>query len=92
MGLLILIFIKSSNNTGLLLLCEAQLGDPMFELNQSDYMAAENCKKQGALATKGLGRSVPLKWEDASVVHEDLKGVKMVIPFAFLPTVQSVSY
>lgn len=51
----------------------------MFELNQSDYMAAENCKAKGALATKGLGRSVPLEWEDASVVHESLKGVKMVL-------------
>ncbi|KAH8145222.1 uncharacterized protein LAJ45_10783 [Morchella importuna] len=67
----------SSNNTGLLLLCEAQLGDPMFELNGSDYNAAQNCAKANALATKGLGRSVPLKWEDASVVNESLKGVKM---------------
>lgn len=50
----------------------------MFELAQSDYMAAENCKAKGALATKGLGRSVPLEWEDASIVHESLKGVKMV--------------
>lgn len=61
-----------------MLLCEAQLGDPMFELNRSDYNAAENCAKANALATKGLGRSVPLKWEDASVVNESLKGVKMV--------------
>lgn len=51
----------------------------MFELNGADYYAAENCKNANALATKGIGRSVPLKWEDASVVHEDLKGIKMVI-------------
>lgn len=68
---------RASNNTGLLLLCEAQLGNPMFELSSSDYYAAENCAKANAIATKGLGRSVPLKWEDASVVNTDLGGVKM---------------
>jgi len=66
-----------SNNTGLLMLCEAQLGDPMYELVNSDYHAAENSKKAGALATKGKGRTAPLKWMDAGAVSEGLKGVKM---------------
>ncbi|RPB24269.1 PARP-domain-containing protein [Terfezia boudieri ATCC MYA-4762] len=66
-----------SNNTGLLMLCEAQLGDPMYELTHSDYLAAENSKKAGALATKGKGRTAPLEWMDAGCVSEGLKGVKM---------------
>jgi len=66
-----------SNNTGLLMLCEAQLGDPMYELVNSDYHAAENSKKAGALATKGKGRTAPLEWMDAGCVSEELKGVRM---------------
>lgn len=69
--------VHASGNNGLLLLCEAQLGDPMFELKHADYYAARNSKSAGALATKGLGRTAPLKWEDASIVNENLKGVKM---------------
>ena len=61
-----------------MLLCEAQLGDPMYECRGPDYHAATKCKQAGHLATKGLGRTAPLKWEDASVVSEELKGVQMV--------------
>jgi len=68
---------SASDNTGLLLLCEAQLGDPMYECQGADYRAATKCKQAGRLATKGLGLTVPLKWEDAGVVHEDLRGVQM---------------
>lgn len=66
-----------SNNTGLLMLCEAQLGDPMLELKNASYTAAKECAQAGRLATKGLGRTAPLKWEDAGVVNENLKGVEM---------------
>ena len=68
---------SASDNTGLLLLCEAQLGDPMYECQGADYHAATKCKQAGRLATKGLGKTAPLKWEDAGVVHEDLAGVQM---------------
>lgn len=67
----------NSGNTGLLLLCEAQLGDPMLELTGADYHAATNCKKAGKLATKGLGLTAPKTWEDAGVVNDNLKGVMM---------------
>ncbi|KAG0633555.1 poly [ADP-ribose] polymerase 2-B [Tuber brumale] len=68
---------SASDNTGLLLLCEAQLGDPMYECENADYCAATKCRQSGRLATKGLGRTAPLKWEDAGVVHGDLGGVQM---------------
>ncbi|RMD41428.1 hypothetical protein DV735_g3713, partial [Chaetothyriales sp. CBS 134920] len=45
-----------SGGTGLLLLCEAELANPL---------------------TKGVGRTVPLKWKDAECVSPDLKGVLM---------------
>ena len=69
-----------SYNQGLLLLCEAQLGDPMMELANASYQAAEDCKKLGRLATKGKGRMAPLKWMDAGVVAPELKGIKMPDP------------
>jgi len=68
---------QSSGKTGLLMLCEAQLGDPMLELIDSDYHAAKHCSDGGHLATKGLGQTAPKEWEDASVVHPQLKGVTM---------------
>lgn len=68
---------SSSGNTGLLMLCEAQLGDPMLELTHSDYHAAKRCKDSGRLATKGLGQTAPKAWEDASVVHPQLAGISM---------------
>lgn len=68
---------NQSANTGLLMLCESQLGDPMYELTHSDYHAAANSKNAGALATKGRGRTAPTKWMDAGAVSESLKGVKM---------------
>lgn len=76
--LLIVPVLKISNNTGLLLLCEAQLGNPMYEQGDADSRAAQNSKKAGAIATKGVGKTAPTKWEDASIIHPQLKGVKMV--------------
>ncbi|KAK4185888.1 putative poly polymerase 2 [Podospora australis] len=66
-----------SNNTALLLLCEAELGDPMQELVHSSYNAATTAKQQGMISTWGKGRTGPLKWKDASCVEPSLKGVMM---------------
>lgn len=67
----------NSDNTGLLLLCDVELGDPMLELTSSDYNAGERAKKENKLATLGMGRTVPYGWKDAGCVHEDLSGVIM---------------
>jgi Poly(ADP-ribose) polymerase catalytic domain len=37
---------EASNGEGLLLLCEAQLGNPMYECEHSDSDAARNCEKK----------------------------------------------
>lgn len=67
----------NSANMGLLLLCDVELGDPMLELCDSDYMAGENAKKEGKIATLGQGQSIPGGWKDAECLHPTLKGVKM---------------
>ncbi|KAJ5641393.1 hypothetical protein N7490_005393 [Penicillium lividum] len=67
----------NSGNTGLLLLCDAELGDPMLELVRSDYSAGENAKSQGKIATLGQGRCIPGGWKDAGCLTSNLKGVKM---------------
>ncbi|KAI2084804.1 hypothetical protein LOZ36_004508 [Ophidiomyces ophidiicola] len=67
----------NSDNTGLLLLCDVELGNPMLELIHSDYNAGERAKSENKLATLGMGRVVPQGWKDASCVHEDLTGVLM---------------
>lgn len=67
----------NSANMGLLLLCDVELGDPMLELYDGDYMAGENAKKEGKIATLGQGRSIPGGWKDAECLHSSLKGVKM---------------
>lgn len=66
-----------SGGTALLLLCEAELGDPMRELLHSDCAAAENAKANGCWSTFGKGRTAPSLWKDASCVHPSLEGVKM---------------
>lgn len=67
-----------SGGHGLLLLCEAELGSPVYELLTGDSAAEEQCKKAGSIATLGVGRTVNQGWIDAGVIHEDLKGVLMV--------------
>ncbi|KAL1897016.1 hypothetical protein Sste5346_004219 [Sporothrix stenoceras] len=66
-----------SNGTGLLLLCEAKLGDPMQKLTQASYSAGDDAKAQGLYSTLGQGRTAPPAWKDASAVHKDLAGVQM---------------
>ncbi|PGH03023.1 poly [ADP-ribose] polymerase [Blastomyces parvus] len=68
---------RSSDNIGVLMLCDVELGNPMLELVDSDYHAGENAKKQGSLSTLGKGKTVPKGWKDAACVHEDLKGAIM---------------
>lgn len=62
---------------GLLLLCDAELGSPMLELKDSDYMAGENARKEGKVATLGKGRTVPRGWKDAACLNPALADVKM---------------
>lgn len=66
-----------SNGTALLLLCEAELGDPLYKLTSSSYTAGEDALKQGSYSTWGRGMTGPSKWKDAGSVHERFKGCKI---------------
>ncbi len=66
-----------SGGTGLLLLCEAELGKPMYEIPTGDSSAQEKAKQHGAIATLGVGRTAPQGWTDGEFIHEDLKGVTL---------------
>lgn len=63
--------------TGLLLLCEVELGAPPLKLKDADSNAGETAKKDGCISTWGVGEVAPKGWKDASCVHAGLKGVKM---------------
>ncbi|KAJ5936588.1 hypothetical protein N7466_003038 [Penicillium verhagenii] len=76
----------SSGNMALLLLCDAELGSPMLELYQSDYMAGEIAKKEGKIATLGQGRAKPGGWKKASCLNENLANVLM--PDTVAPQIQ----
>jgi hypothetical protein len=69
-----------SGGTALLLLCEAELGNPMQEMLYASYNAGEGAKEKGMISTWGKGRTGPSKWKDASCVHPSLAGVMMVSP------------
>jgi predicted DNA-binding WGR domain protein len=69
------------DGTALLLLCEVQIGDPVYEVTMIDYDAGEEVREKGLLATvficwKGW------EWVDAGQVNEQLAGVMMPEPSA----------
>ncbi|KAI1367844.1 poly polymerase catalytic domain-containing protein [Xylaria arbuscula] len=66
-----------SNRQALLLLCEAELGDPLQTLTNARSNAAETAKADNMLSTWGQGMTGPTVWKDAECVHPSLKGVKM---------------
>lgn len=68
----------SSGGTALLLLCEAELGNPMHELTDASYSAGEDAKAKGMFSTWGKGMTGPSKWKDAKCVNDSLAGCMMV--------------
>lgn len=67
-----------SGNTGLLLLCEAELGKPMYEIPTGDSNAEAEAKKHNCISTLGVGRTAPQGWKDAGFIKKDLEGVTIV--------------
>ena len=68
-----------SGGTGLLLLCEAELGKPMYEISTGDPSAQDLAKKHGCHSTLGVGRTAPQGWIDGAFIHHSLHGVMLVI-------------
>jgi poly [ADP-ribose] polymerase len=71
----------SSGRTALLLLCEAELGNPMHELTNASYNADEDARAKGMHSTWGKGMTGPSKWKDAKSVNRALSGCMMVSCF-----------
>lgn len=67
-----------SGGTGLLLLCEAELGKPMYEIPTGNPNAQEEAKRHKAISTLGVGRTVPQGWMDGGSIHDSLEGVSLV--------------
>jgi poly [ADP-ribose] polymerase len=67
----------NSGGHALLLLCEAELGKPMYELTNASYEAQEDAYNNGCVSTWGKGMTGPQKWKDAGCVHPSLAGVQM---------------
>ncbi|KAI8949859.1 Poly polymerase [Xylaria longipes] len=66
-----------SGGVGLLMLVEAEISNPMYEIASRESSAAKKAKEKNCIATKGVGRTGPAKWKDASCVNKQLKGVMM---------------
>ena len=71
-----------SGGTCILLLVEAELSRPLYEIDTGDSNAEAEAKKHNCIATKGVGQEVPLKFKDASCIHDNLKGVQMVCEYS----------
>ena len=67
-----------SGGTGLLLLVEAELGKPMYEIPTGDPNAQEEANKHGSISTHGVGRTAPQGWVDGKYIHDSLEGVMVV--------------
>ncbi|CRG86204.1 poly [Talaromyces islandicus] len=67
----------SSGGTALLLLCEAELGNPIHELTHASYSAGEDARAKGMHSTWGKGMTGPSKWKDAKSVNPALSGCMM---------------
>ena len=65
----------TSDQTGLLLLCETQLGNPSYVKTDHEYNARLSMRKQNLISTKMMTDpcNEPPRWIDAGVVNQQLK-------------------
>ena len=69
----------TSGQTGLLLLCETQLGDPAYVRSDHEYNAADRMRERGLISAKMVENvaNEPAAWMDAGVANEALEGALM---------------
>ncbi|KAI9049236.1 hypothetical protein LZ554_007083 [Drepanopeziza brunnea f. sp. 'monogermtubi'] len=95
-------FSHASNGHALLLLCEAELGDPKLVLTNASYSAGEDAKARGMISAWGQGMTGPNAWKDAEAVHPSLKGITIPdvsipvgdtgVPYAYLQYNEYIAY
>lgn len=72
-----------SDHTALLLLCEVELGHVVTTTHE-DCAAKTAGQMDGKFSVWGRGKYVHRAWQDAGVVHPELRGVEMVsLVFSF---------
>ena len=69
---------SNSGGQALLLLCEAELGNPMQVLTNAQYDAGATAAQKGMISTWGQGLTAPKGLKDAGSLHPSLAGTKMV--------------
>jgi poly [ADP-ribose] polymerase len=67
----------NSGGQALLLLCEAELGNPMQVLTNAQYNAGTTAAQNGNISTWGQGLTAPKGLKDAGTLHPSLAGAKM---------------
>ena len=71
----------ASGGEALLLLCEAELGNPMQVLTNASSTAGDDALAKNMYSTWGQGQTAPQGWKDAKSIHPSLAGVKVVSRF-----------
>jgi len=66
----------NTDQTGLLLLCETQLGDPSYIKSDHEFNAAVSMRKKGLISTKMMTDPLndPASWLDAATFNADIQG------------------
>lgn len=78
-------YAEQTDDVGLLLLCEVELGPWMHEEAEANFDAQTEMNEAGELSVLGLGRTEIWLWKDAECIHPDLKGV-MLVCLTLFPT------
>lgn len=77
----------NTDQTGLLLLCETQLGDPSYIRSDHESNAAVSMRQKGLISTKMMTDPMndPAIWLDAAVFNADIQGACLPDPSIAMP-------
>lgn len=77
----------NTDQTGLLLLCETQLGDPSYIRSDHECNAAASMRKKGLISTKMMTDPMndPASWLDAAAFNADIRGTCLPDPSIAMP-------
>ncbi|KAF5240816.1 hypothetical protein FANTH_9404 [Fusarium anthophilum] len=81
----------STGGEALLLLCEVEVGESPLEMFSSSLKTGSVTNKSNKYSTFIRGRTGPIQWIDAAIIHESLMGIQMPDP-TFDPSYTSYPY
>ena len=71
-------FQEVTDKTLVIMMCEVELGTPMYQLNIEDYSAEARAKELGCYSTYATGCIAPERWNLATNIREELSAVTIV--------------